>query len=103
MEKGPWKETTFPPSLHDHSLLFDDDGRVYMLYGAGDLRFAELKPDLTGIQPDGFNEVVIRNASAVGEPLDGCKGFRHDDLCRNGCEWRQNGDMIFRSGGPDER
>ena len=65
IEKGPWKETSFSPSLHDHSLFFDDDGRVYMLYGGGDLRLVELKPDLTGLKPDGFNEVVIRNASAV--------------------------------------
>jgi len=65
IEKGNWKETSFAPSLHDHSLFFDDDDRVYMLYGVGDLRLVELKPDLTGIKPDGFNEVVIRNASAV--------------------------------------
>jgi len=65
IEKGNWKEISFAPSLHDHSLFFDDDGRVYMLYGVGDLRLVELKPDLTGIKPDGFNEVVIRNASAV--------------------------------------
>ncbi|MBE0538044.1 MAG: glycoside hydrolase 43 family protein [Phycisphaerae bacterium] len=68
IEKGLWRETAFAPSLHDHSLFFDGDGRVYMLYGAGDLRLVELKPDLTGIKPDGFNEVVIRNASAVAGP-----------------------------------
>ena len=71
IEKGPWKETTFAPSLHDHSLFFDDDGRVYMLYGGGNLRLIELKPDLTGIMPGGFNEVVIRNASAVAGPRIG--------------------------------
>lgn len=68
IEKGPWKETAFSPSLHDHSLFFDDDGRVYMLYGAGDLRLVELSPDLSGIKQGGFNEVVIRNASAVAGP-----------------------------------
>lgn len=68
IENGPWKEAAFAPSLHDHSLFFDDDGRVYMLYGVGDLRLVELKSDLTGIQPDGFNEVVIPNASAVAGP-----------------------------------
>jgi beta-xylosidase len=65
IESGEWKEISFAPSLHDHSLFFDDDGRVYMLYGAGNLQLVELKPDLTGIKPDGFNEVVIRNAHAV--------------------------------------
>src|SRR3712207_125656 len=32
IEKGPWKATSFRPSLHDHSLFFDDDGKVYMIY-----------------------------------------------------------------------
>jgi beta-xylosidase len=34
IEKGPWKVSSFRPMLHDHSLFFDDDGRVYMLYAA---------------------------------------------------------------------
>jgi beta-xylosidase len=83
IEKGPWKETAFAPSLHDHSLFFDDDGRVYMLYGVGDLRLVELKSDLTGIKPDGFNEVVISNASAVaganiGLPAEGSQMLKVD-------------------------
>lgn len=65
IEKGPWIENTFRPSLHDHSLLFDDDGRVYMLYGGGNLRLVELNEDLSGLKEGGFNQVVITNASAV--------------------------------------
>jgi len=65
IEKGNWKETSFAPSLHDHSLFFDDDGRVYMLYGVGNLRLVELESDLSGIKEGGFDEVVIKNASAV--------------------------------------
>jgi beta-xylosidase len=68
IEKGPWIETSFRPSLHDHSLFFDEDGRVYMLYGGGNLRLVELTEDLTGLKPDGFNQVVITNASAVAGP-----------------------------------
>jgi beta-xylosidase len=51
IEKGPWKVTSFKPSLHDHSLFFDDDGRVYMLYGGGNLRLTELDAELSGIKP----------------------------------------------------
>lgn len=65
IEKGPWLENSFRPSLHDHTLFFDDDGRVYMLYGGGNLRLTELSADLTGLKPGGFNQVVITNASAV--------------------------------------
>ena len=32
---GPWEATSFRPALHDHSLFFDDDGRVYMIHGGG--------------------------------------------------------------------
>ena len=65
IEKGPWEVKSFRPSLHDHSLFFDDDGRVYMLYGGGNLRLVELKEDLTGLKEGGFNQVVITNAHAV--------------------------------------
>lgn len=65
IEKGPWTENTFRPSLHDHSLFFDDDGRVYMLYGGGNLRLVELNEDLSGLKEGGFNQVVITNAHSV--------------------------------------
>jgi beta-xylosidase len=62
IEKGPWKAVSFKPSLHDHSLFFDDDGRVYMIYGAGKIMLAELTPDLSGIKPGTKDQVVIENA-----------------------------------------
>jgi beta-xylosidase len=65
IEKGPWKVSTFKPALHDHSLFFDDDGRVYMVNGGGNIRLTELTSDATGIKPGGFNAVIITNASAV--------------------------------------
>lgn len=82
-ETGPWKETSFRPAMHDHSLFFDDDGRVYMLYGGGDLRLVELREDLTGIKEGGFNDIVIREAHAVasrdiGLPAEGAQLIKHD-------------------------
>lgn len=64
IEKGPWKSWSFPPSLHDHSLFFDDDGKVYLLYGNGKLILVELEADVSGIKEGGINQVVIENASA---------------------------------------
>ena len=83
IEKGPWKETAFAPSLHDHSLFFDDDGRVYMIHGGGDLRLVELLPDLSGLKPGGFDQVVVPNASRVasentGLPAEGSQMFKHE-------------------------
>lgn len=65
VEKCEWKELSFAPSMHDHSLFFDDDGRVYMLYSAGDLRLVELESNLSNIKPNGFNEIVIHDAHSV--------------------------------------
>lgn len=68
IEKGPWTGTSFEPALHDHSLVFDDDGRAYMVCGAGDIRLVELTQDLSAVKPGGVNQVIIPNASAVAGP-----------------------------------
>jgi beta-xylosidase len=68
IEKGPWKEASFSPALHDHSLFFDDDGRVYMIYGAGNIRLTELTADVSAIKPGGVDQVIITNASRVAGP-----------------------------------
>lgn len=83
IEKGPWTETSFRPSLHDHSLFFDDDGRVYMVNGGGDIRLAELNADLSGIKPGAENQVIVPNASAVAGPniglrAEGSQLLKHD-------------------------
>ena len=67
VEKGPWIRSSFKPALHDNSLFFDDDGKVYLVYGNGKIHLAEVKPDLSGIKEDGQNGVLIENASAPSE------------------------------------
>src|SRR5687768_9362485 len=64
IEKGPWKSSSFKPSLHDHSLFFDNDGCVYMIYGAGKLRLVELTADASAIKPGTSEQIIIENASA---------------------------------------
>jgi beta-xylosidase len=83
IEKGPWKKITFKPMMHDHSLFFDDDGKVYMIYGAGKLMIAELADDLSGIKPGTTAQVLIENASApagpkVGLPAEGSQLFKEN-------------------------
>lgn len=73
IEKGPWKQVSFSPGFHDHSLFFDDDGKVYMLYGAGKLNLVELNDDVSGIKPGGINRVAIENASEPSQ-VAGRKG-----------------------------
>lgn len=62
-EKEPWKEISFRPSLHDNSLFFDDDGKVYMIYNNRRITLVELKDDLTGIKEGGTNQVIIEDAT----------------------------------------
>jgi beta-xylosidase len=81
LEKGPWKVFSFKPSLHDHSLFFDDDGRVYMIYGGGKLRMVELNADASGIKPGTTEQVIIENASApagtnIGLGAEGSQLFK---------------------------
>ncbi|MCW3093340.1 MAG: glycoside hydrolase [Ferruginibacter sp.] len=81
IEKGPWKVSSFKPAYHDHSLFFDDDGRVYMIYGAGKLRLTELDADASGIKPGTTEQVIIENASApagtnINLPAEGSQLFK---------------------------
>lgn len=69
IEKGPWKSWSFKPSLHDHSLFFDDDGKVYMLYSNRKLVLVELKDDLTGIKEGGVNQTVIEDVTAPSQSV----------------------------------
>jgi beta-xylosidase len=73
IEKGPWTESSFRPSLHDHSLHFDDDGRVYMTHGSGDIRIVELTADVAGVKPGGVDRVIIPDASLVAGPNVGLR------------------------------
>jgi beta-xylosidase len=70
IEKGQWRVTSFIPSLHDNSLYFDDDGRIYMIYGNIKLRIVELNADLSGPLA-GTDQVLIENASAPSPPDSG--------------------------------
>jgi beta-xylosidase len=81
IEKGPWKALSFKPSLHDHSLFFDDDGKVYMVYGSGRIMLAQLQDDLSGLKPGTKPQVLIENASLpagpnVGLPAEGSQIFK---------------------------
>ena len=81
IEKGPWKVSSFKPFYHDHSLFFDDDGRVYMIYGGGKLKLVELNGDASGIKPGTTEQVIIENASEpagsdIGLPAEGSQLFK---------------------------
>jgi beta-xylosidase len=71
IDKGNWQKVSFKPAYHDHSLFFDDDGKVYLIYGADKLTIIELNDDLTGVKQGVPERVLIENASAPAGPKMG--------------------------------
>lgn len=64
--KGPWTNTKMKKSFHDLSVLFDDDGKVYVVWGYDEVHLAELTQDLTDTKP-GTEQVIVPRASGAGE------------------------------------
>lgn len=64
--KGPWKHSKMKKSFHDLSVLFDDDGKVYVVWGYDEIHLAELDEDLLDIKP-GTEKVIIKPGSGAGE------------------------------------
>lgn len=85
IENGPWEVKSFEPSYHDLTVHFDDDGKIYMIWGAGKLMIAELESDLSGVKK-GTEKVLIENASApAGNNImlgaEGSQLFKIDGTC----------------------
>jgi|SRR5690625_604119 len=57
--EGPWEKSTIEGFYHDSSLLFDDDDRVYLVYGNRDVRLIELESDLSKPKENGINRIVV--------------------------------------------
>jgi beta-xylosidase len=66
--RGPWTRTPMKRSLHDLSVLFDDDGKAYVAWGYRGIRLAELTEDLADIVP-GTEREIIPPSAGMGEGL----------------------------------
>jgi len=64
--RGPWTRTPMKRSLHDLSVLFDDDGKVWVVWGYQDMRLAQLDSALTDIVP-GTERVLFAKDAGMGE------------------------------------
>ncbi len=65
---GPWQHKAMRQSLHDLSVLFDDDGRKYVVWGYRSIQFAQLTDDLMDIVP-GTQREIIPESAGMGEGL----------------------------------
>jgi xylan 1,4-beta-xylosidase len=64
--RGPWVHNRIEPGLHDLSVLFDDDGKVYAVYGARDIHIVEMNREVTALVP-GTDRILIDKSQGMGE------------------------------------
>ncbi|MDO4302725.1 MAG: family 43 glycosylhydrolase [Bacillota bacterium] len=57
--EGPWKKSCIEGFYHDCSLLFDDDGRIYIAYGNKNIYITELNDELTGPKKGGLRRLAV--------------------------------------------
>ena len=55
-------------SFHDLSVLFDDDGKVYIIWGYQGINFAQLNDEMTDTVP-GTQSIIIPKDAGMGEGL----------------------------------
>ena len=63
---GPWARAEMRGAFHDLSVLFDDDGKAYILWGYQGINFAQLNDELTDILPE-TQRVIIPSGAGMGE------------------------------------
>ena len=61
IENGEWTRSEINGMYHDASMLFDDDGRNYLVYGGGgEIRIKELNSEMTGFKSGGADKVLFK-------------------------------------------
>ena len=73
--EGPWTQVSRMRHFHDCSLFFDDDDRVYVFYGTGEMM--ELKPDLSDVIEGTHQQIFKRDAEETGL-LEGSRMIKHN-------------------------
>ena len=72
---GKWTLVSRMRHFHDCSLFFDDDNRVYVIYGTGEMM--ELKPDLSDVIEGTHQKIFEREADETGL-LEGSRMIKHN-------------------------
>jgi len=87
---GRWERTEFNTYMHDPSLLFDDDGKAYIIHGRTDLRISELSPDLTSLNPHGLNQTIIPSGQ---EGMEGAHAYKINGRYYIATIWWEQGNI----------
>ena len=73
--EGPWKVHSRMRHFHDATLFFDDDDRIYVIYGTGEM--VELKSDLSDVIEGSHTKLFEREADERGL-LEGSRMVKHN-------------------------
>lgn len=57
--EGPWEQHYIDFYFHQGALFFDDDDRVYLVFGHREIWMREMEPDLSGMKPGGFARKLL--------------------------------------------
>lgn len=77
IEKSFWERTELNSYCHDPALFFDDDGRAYIIYGAGQLMIRELNEELTNFKAGGvYQEFVNTKIEGKTANPEGCHMYK---------------------------
>ena len=61
IENGKWTRSEVNGMYHDASMLFDDDGRNYLVYGGnGEIKIKELNSEMTGFKSGGVDKTLFK-------------------------------------------
>jgi len=86
--EGPWHQSTIQGFYHDCSLLFDDDDRIYIVYGNTEIRLTELNSTLSGPKAGGLDRVIVTDQSQVRLGFEGSHVYKiHDRYCLMLIHW----------------
>ena len=94
-----WKLHSRLPAYHDSSLFFDDDDRVYVFSGSGNIRLVELTADLTDVKKGGINKTLELKGKPDGLH-EGSRVIKHDGMYYLLCiSWPRTGrqEICYRS------
>ena len=66
IENGSWDRVELNGMYHDASILFDDDGRNYLVYGGGgEIKIKEFNSEMTGFKQGGVDKARTSRRSAI--------------------------------------
>lgn len=75
--EGPYKKTEIPGFFHDMSVLFDDDGKVYVVSGNTEITLTQMESNLSAPKKGGINKVIIKDdKEKVNLGFEGCHFYK---------------------------